>query len=322
MGRWLQQHIAEFDVAHIHGIYRYPPLVAARLARANRIPYVMRPHGSLDPYLLNKPQRRLPKRIHEWLFDFPAINDASAIHFTTKEEKALVAHLNLKAPSAIIPVGLDAKIFNRTDLDGRMRTKFGIGNRPMILFMGRLTPKKGLDISAKAFGRVRAKIPEAAIVVAGPDNEGFRPQVDKWLEDSGIHDAIFPGMVTGDDRIGLLRDADVFVLQSYTENFGISVVEASAAGTPVIISDKVNLWPDIEEYEAGLVTPCDAGAAAQAMLTVLKEKSLRARLSNGGQRLISERYSREIVVNQLKKLYSDLKRDRAKSFGASTQRRL
>jgi glycosyltransferase involved in cell wall biosynthesis len=137
----------------------------------------------------------------------------------------------------------------------------------------------------------------------------MQPRIDRWLDESGVRDAaILPGMIDGDDRIGLLRDADLFVLQSHTENFGISVVEAMAAGTPVVISDQINLWRDVVEYDAGLVTPCDPDLAAEAMLKAMEDKTLRAKLLNGGEKLLSERYSREAVTQQLMSLYRDVAR--------------
>ena len=309
MGKWLAGNIDTFDVVHIHGLYRYPPIAAARIARDRGVPYIMRPYGSLDPYLHNKAERRTFKRIHELFFDFPALNHASAIQYTAEDERRLVQPLGLRAPTTVIPIGLDAKIFDRPDLDGRMRAKLGIGDRPLLLFFGRLAQKKGLDISIKAFARVRAKIPNALFVIAGPDNEGMRPLIERWLDESGVRDAaILPGMIDGDDRIGLLRDADLFVLQSHTENFGISVVEAMAAGTPVVISDQINLWRDVVEYDAGLVTPCDPDLAAEAMLKAMEDKTLRAKLLNGGEKLLSERYSREAVTQQLMSLYRDVAR--------------
>jgi len=309
MGRWLQENISDFDVVHIHGLYRYPPIAAARQARTHDVPYIMRPFGSLDPYLYNKAERRGFKRLHELLFDFPALNSASAIQYTANEEMLLAKPLGLRAPAAIIPIGLDSNIFKRADLDGRMRRSLGIGNRPLVLFFGRLAQKKGLDISIQAFAQVRDKIPDAVFVVAGPDNDGFKPQIEKWLDEAGVRSStIFPGMVTGEDRIALLRDADLFVLQSYTENFGISVVEALAAETAVVISDRINLWPDIAEYNAGLITPCEASLAAEAMLKVLQDRDLRIQMIRGGDRLLKERYSRDAVVRQLLSLYHRVRR--------------
>lgn len=304
LGHWLRKHISEFDVVHIHGIYRYPPIAAARAARRSGVPYIMRTHGTLDPFIFNKAERRKLKRLHEHLFDFPALNGAKFIHFTAEDERRLVEPLGLRARSAIIPVGIDPTPFSVADHDGEMRKRLGINDRPMILFFGRLTPKKGLDISIKAFARVKAKFPDAVFVIAGPDNENFTPNVERWLGESNIRDStILLGMTSGKERIGLLRDADVFVLQSYTENFGISVVEAIAAGTPVVISNNVNLWPDVEHYNAGLVTPCDPEAAAQAIVSVLEKPELRRTLVEGGKRLLDEKYGKKVVTAQLLSLY-------------------
>lgn len=307
MGHWLKRHVGRFDIVHVHGLYRYPPIAAARYARRHNVPYIMRPFGSLDPYLYNKAERRSFKRFHERLFDFPALNNASAIQYTADEEMALTKPLGLRAPAIIIPVGLDADIFDRPDLDGRMRKKLGVGDRPLVLFFGRLAPKKGLDISIRAFARVREQFPDAVFVIAGPDNDGMKPQVEQWLDEAGVRGStILPGMLNGDDRIALLRDADLFVLQSHTENFGISVVEALAAGTAVVISDQVNLSPDVLQYEAGLVTPCNAAEAAEAMTTAMKNADLRRSLALGGKRLLAEKYSREAVTKKLIGLYARL----------------
>ena len=150
--RWLRRSVTVFDIVHIHGLYRFPPTYAASRARRRGIPYIVRPHGSLDPYLLKQSSRSLIlKRLYERLFDFPNLNAAGAIHYTAEEEREHAAPLNLRAPSFVVPNGIDWERYRTLPPRGALRARWGLHHEPVVLFLGRLHFKKGLDLLIPAF---------------------------------------------------------------------------------------------------------------------------------------------------------------------------
>ena len=136
--------------------------------------------------------------------------------------------------------------------------------------LGRINFKKGLDILARAFAQIARNREDLHLVLAGPDSEGYGRKVRRWLADGGaLKKATFTGSLEGEERLAVMQQAELFALPSYTENFGGVVTEAMASRVPVVISDQVNIWPDVLKAGAGLVVPCDAEATAQALRTVV-----------------------------------------------------
>lgn len=305
----LSQDIGSFDIVHCHGIYRFPQIAAGYFARRAGVPYIVRPHGSLDPFVYNQKERKMFKRLFERLFMYKYLNGAAALHFTDREEHERVKFLGLTSPPVIIPNGIDTGIYARDDLKGCFREEYGLENRPIILHLGRLSKQKGLDLLVPAFARLRCEQPDAVLVLAGPDNDGFKASLDRWIAAAGIGDSVrFTGMLRGDAKLAALIDADVFVAPSYFENFGTTVVEAMAAGTPVIVSDQVYIWRDIVEPGGGSVTPCDAEALAAALIDLLADDERRARMAERSVDIARTRFDWDTVIPRLEETYRGLAR--------------
>lgn len=310
LARYLRRAIPEFDVVHVHGLYRFPTTLAAYLSRRHGVPYVIRPHGSLDPYLYARStsgQLRL-KRIYERWLDLPNLNAASAIHYTAEEERERASFLNLRSPSFVIPNGLAWEGYETLPDRGEMRARWGVGDAPLILFLGRLHSKKGLDLLVPAFDMVRRHKPNAQLVIAGPENDSYGQTVRNLVSERGLGSAVhFVGPLYGADVVQAYVDADVFALPSYTENFGMTVVEAMACALPVVISDQVNIHSEVAGARAGLVTRCDAEEVSAALLTVLAAENDRRQVMGGtGRRLVQERYSWPAIVDALSEEYAAL----------------
>jgi glycosyltransferase involved in cell wall biosynthesis len=303
--QWLREKVRDFDVVHIHGLYRFPPTYAAYLARKQGVPYVIRPHGSLDPYLYDKSTRSVwLKRLYERWFDLPNLNGADAIHYTAEDERQRVAPLNLRAPSFVVPNGLDWASFESLPPRGALRTRWGVGDAPLILFLGRLHFKKGLDLLIPAFDTVRKTIPDAQLVVVGPENDDYGQKVRGWVCERNLQDAVhFVGTLEGTDVIQAYVDADVFALPSYTENFGMTVAEAMACALPVVISDQVNIHTEVASAGAGLVTRCDSGEVAVAIKSLLNAPERRRAMGQAGRNLVQHRYSWPAIVDALTREY-------------------
>jgi len=320
LGAALNDDITSFDVVHIHSLYLFHDWVASHVCLKNNIPYIVRPHGTLDPYLYSR--HRFRKRIMEWVFQNKALQGAAAIHFTSNDEQDLAAQYCFGRPGMIVPNGVDLpsdepEIFK--EIFFKKHPKL-VGAR-IVLFFGRINFKKGLDILVNAFEKVKAK--DAVLLVVGPDNEGYGKKVRGWVKNLGIIDrVIFKGLVTGREKWEVLSAADVFVLPSYTENFGISVVEAMGMKIPVVISDKVNIWHEIKAANAGVVVPCDVDSTATAIDSLLMDPALVSIMGENGRHEAEKTFNWETVGAQLEIHYKKLVSSRngsSKVLGVNNQ---
>jgi glycosyltransferase involved in cell wall biosynthesis len=306
---WLKSEIMSFDIIHIHGLYRFPVTAAAWKARKAGVPYLIMPHGSLDPFLYSQSQYNLPlKRIYERLFDIPNLNNSAAIHYTTKEEAKRVAFLRLRAKPVIVPNGIDWESFRLLPQKGSFRWRLGLDEKtPLVLFLGRINFKKGIDVLVPAFSQVIRKHPNARLAFVGPDNEGYGSKVKKWCKDKGIDDKVFFVDHLGPEEVKQAYvDADVFVLPSYTENFGLTVVESMACGCPVIISDRVNIWRQVEQVKAGIVVRLDPMAVAKAIIRLLEDRATAMAIGTRGRKAAEKLYGWPGIVERLISVYRGL----------------
>ncbi|MDO9533587.1 MAG: glycosyltransferase [Deltaproteobacteria bacterium] len=303
LARALRRQIQAVELVHIHSLYLFHGLVAGHYCRRFGVPYLLRPHGTLDPFIHRRHRGR--KRVMEHLFEHKNISGAAALHFTTAEELELAAPFTFGTPGVVVPLGMDLDEFAELPEPGSFRRQHPeIGEKSIILFFGRINFKKGLDILAKAFGVVARRRQDVHLVIAGPDNDGWGARVRTWLAEAGVLDrATFTGMLLGPDRLAVLRDASLFVLPSYSENFGLAVIEAMAVGLPVIISDQVNIWPEVETGGAGRVIPCEATALADQILELLADPDAAAGMGQKGRALVQDRYQWPRIATQLAEAY-------------------
>ena len=307
--KFILNNCTKFNIIHIHGLYRFPPTYAAYVARKQGVPYIIMPHGSLDPYLYKRSTRGsvFLKRFYERMFDLPNLNHASALHFTAEEERKRVSFLGLKSPSFVIPNGLDWKHYEKLPERDGFRAKFGLKEEPVVLFLGRLHFKKGLDLLVQAFDQVHKQYPEAKLVIVGPDNDNYGVQVRLWVHERGLDQSVlFVGHLDATDVIQAYVDADVFVLPSYTENFGMTVVEAMACKLPVVISDQVNIHNEVAESGGGLVTHCDAQEVATAVLELLDDADRRRFMGQQGRAMVKAHYTWPAIVSALTREYEKI----------------
>jgi glycosyltransferase involved in cell wall biosynthesis len=316
----LWKKIREFDVIHIHSLYRIHLPVTAWICRFFRRPYLVKPHGSLDPYLFR--YRRWRKILHEFLFDRSAYANAAAIHYVANEERRLAESTQLikglktkgvVVPSAVVvPEGISIEEFNNSKIKRlateRLVLRFPeLKDKVIILFLGRLNFKKGIDILVPAFAIVKKTISKAHLLFVGPDSDGYSKQINIWLrENDVVAETTFTGMLLGDEKMAAFNISSVFVLPSYTENFGIAIIEAMINGRPVVISNKVNIWREIEEAGAGLVTDCDVEQTAGAILRVLTDTTLSSSLSARGARLAKERFTWPAAAAKMEAVYKNI----------------
>lgn len=270
--RWLRTHAGRFDVLLMNGIWSYPGLVVRAAARRAGVPYGVFAHGALDPWFNRRyPLKRLKKSIY-WPIQHRVLHDAAAVFFTTAIERDL-AKTSFRPSnwnSVVIPYGITDFGHSAEELADQteqfQQRMPALRDRRFLLFLGRIHEKKGCDLLLDAYGRVAGTFPDVDLVIAGPGQAGLQSKLQAQAENLGIANRVhWPGMIRGELKWGALRACDAFVLPSHQENFGISVVEALAAGRPVLISNQVNIWPEVEADGVGFVDD-DTLAGTERML--------------------------------------------------------
>jgi glycosyltransferase involved in cell wall biosynthesis len=319
MMRALRRNVRGFDVVHVHSLYSFPATVAAYYCRRHGVPYILQPHGSLDPSVYYRHRPR--KNVYEALFEKRNLARAAAVHFATEEEMRLVRAWGLQFRGVVVPYGLAAKApFDRDQLRERFAQDWPTTRgKKVILFFGRLSPKKGLDLLSKAYGTLARERPDIHLFLAGPDIEGEGIKVRQWLSEERVLDRVtFAGLLQGDQKLAALASSDLFVLCSYGENFGIAIAEAAAAGLPVVISNKVNIWREFNEARAGLVVNCDVDELARAIATLLDNSELCHELGEAGKKLVAKKFMWPDVVLKMTTVYRDAITKNANLYSTET----
>jgi glycosyltransferase involved in cell wall biosynthesis len=296
---------AGIDIVHIHGVWQQTPHYGAAAARKAGVAYIFRPCGMLDPWCLN--QGRVKKRLFLAVVGRRHLNGAAALHFTTTTEQRLVEPLRLTPPGFVIPNGIDWSEFETPPPRGRFRERYGIGDRPLVVILSRLHPKKGLDLLSPAFASGAPR--EARLALVGPGEDGYVDSLRTEAKRLGVDErVIFTGMVEGAARLEALTDADLFCLPSYQENFGVAVIEALGVGTPVLISDQVNVCDEVRRAEVGVVVPCDGAALAREMSALLSNPSRRAEMGRRARPWIERTFRWDRVAEQIEEMYETVRR--------------
>jgi glycosyltransferase involved in cell wall biosynthesis len=257
---WLKLHARDYDAVIIHGVWQYHSFGAWRALRSTGVPYYVFTHGMLDPWF----KRTYPlKHLKKWLYwpwaDYRVLRDAHAVLFTSEEERlqASRSFWLYRAREQVVAYGTSAPPGNA----GELREHFiaahaELRGRRVLLFLSRIHEKKGCDLLIQAFAGVAAAEADLHLVIAGPDQTGWAARLKSIARDLGVADRIsWPGMLRDEMKWGAFYSAEAFVLPSHQENFGIAVAEALGCGLPVLISDKVNIWREVQSSGAGLVAP-------------------------------------------------------------------
>jgi glycosyltransferase involved in cell wall biosynthesis len=297
----LRQHISNADVVHLHGVW--DPIVwkAAAIARRLRVPYIITPHGMLDPWCLQ--QSRLKKQVALVLTTRRMLSSAASLHLLNEDESRLIEPLNLPTPRRVIPNGVFLEEIEPLPPKGSFYTLHPqLRQQPYVLFISRLHHKKGLDYLAKAFGIVAKKDANVRLVVAGPDG-GEQANFERWVREENVAGRVHVvGPIYGRDKLAALRDATCFCLPSRQEGFSVAITEALGCGVPVVISENCH-FPQVQEVGAGIVTPLDERAIANGLLKVLGDASLRQRMADAGRTLVRTQLTWPAIARQAIEMY-------------------
>jgi len=309
MNRALKRNLKSFDLVYIASIWSYPTTIAAYYSRLYRKPYIVSPRGMLYPATFAK------KWWKKWLYyQFiikRQLRSACIIHYTSEDEaKKTHPFLNLKNRVMIIPNGIELSGFSHLASLPTLKIDIPrLKDKKIILFLGRLTGTKGLDILVKAYAMLRKDMKDAHLVIVGIDEKSYSEKIKKWVHECQMDwstDITFTGMLTGNDKLRAYKSCDIFVLPSYSENFGMTVAEAMACGVPVIISDKVGIYKEIESNKAGIVVEPNAQSLYQAMKLLLENAGLKKEMSINGRRMVEEYYDIDKVADKMITAYQEI----------------
>lgn len=282
---WLRRRMSEYDAIIIHGVWEYQTVAVARIARLSGVPYFVYVHGQLDPWFRRAfPLKHAKKWLYWWLLGHKALRGARGVLFTSEDERQLArGSFGLyRVNDVIANIGIPKPDTTPEARRARFYSKYPeLRRKRLILFMSRIHPKKGLDLLIDAFAEIAEWDSTLHIVVAGPDHHNMVRGLERRATTLGVAGRItWTGMLEGEDRWDAYATAEVFCLPSHSENFGLVVVEALAFGVPVLISNKVNIWREIQAGGAGLVA-ADTVAGVRSLLRhwITLEDDARARMS-------------------------------------------
>ena len=311
LANWLRKRTRDYDRVLVNGLWQYPGFTAWRQFRRSPTPYYVFPHGMLDPWF----KRTFPlKHLKKWCYwpwaEYRVLRDAAAVIFTSEQERieARKSFWLYRCRERVSPLGLAAP----APVSSRTRALFlnrypQIQNTRMLLFLGRLHPKKGCGMLLEALPRSPDVETPVSLVLAGPDQVGWERHLRARATQLGAaSQVIFAGMLTGDMKQSALANADALILPSHQENFGMAVVEALAAGLPVLISDRVNIWREIDSDNAGYVASDDLTGTTRLIerwmaTPVAERETMRA----NARKCFATRFEIQLAVQSLLQILNE-----------------
>lgn len=305
--RWLRKHAAEYDLVHVHALFSFASLAGARAALGSHVPYIIRPLGVLNRWGM-KNRRRWTKALSFRMLELPLLKRAAAVHYTSRMELEDAARFGLGNRQAVIPLGIDLAPFDTLPPASMFaRAHPEVAATRNVLFLSRVDVKKGLDLLIAAFGLIAPKHADLRLIICGEGDPLLLAALRQQAEVLGLTGRItWAGQVWGEMRLAAFAAAQVFVLPSHSENFGIALLEAMAAGLPCISTDQVALAADATRVPAVMIAKQDPPRLAQAIEELLASETRRQQLSQAARRLAREDYSLEAMGRNLFRLYQDV----------------
>jgi glycosyltransferase involved in cell wall biosynthesis len=296
--RWINARVRDYDLVHIHALFSFTSAVAARGGGRAGVPYVIEPLGTLNAYGLTQ-RRPLIKRLSLRFIEGPLLRDAAAVRFTSRDEALQARRLGIPLREALIPLGIGT--------GAAPSPRAGPAATPRLLFLSRLDPKKNLEGLIDALAIARSEWPGVHLVVAGDGEPGYIASLKSRAQRAGVLDRIrWAGYIEGEAKARAFADADVFVLPSFSENFGLAVVEALAAGVPCVLGEGVGITAEVVRAEAGVGTGTDAQSIASGLRRIIRGDEQWRAMSANAQRLARESFSLDAMGTSLSQLYAGI----------------
>lgn len=297
---YIDKTLKDFDIIHIHEYRTLQNVIVYHYANKYGIPYILQPHGSL-PRIITKQGL---KSIYDELWGYKLLRNASKIIALTQPEAEQCKNLGITSNKIeIIPNGIDLNEFNDLPIKGEFKKKHSINNKDkIILFLGRINAIKGVGMLVKAHAKLLKQIKDVKLVIVGPD-DGYLSKLKQLITDLKIGgNVIITGPLYGRNKLEAYVDAELYVLPSIYEIFAITVLEAMACGTPVIVTDRCGIANIIGE-QAGIVVPCNEDALGEAILNILGDVEKRQEYGYKGKLLARENFNWDKISKQIEVVY-------------------
>lgn len=296
MTHWLRQEVRNYDLVHIHALFSFASIAAGFAARRAGVPFLFRPFGVLNRYGITQRRPFLKKLSLRWV-EGPLLTDAAAIHFTSKDEAEQAAILGIPFHSVILPLGLEA-----------MRLPApAVGVAPTILYLSRLNPVKNLESLLQAWASLAARFKEWRLVIAGSGEAAYRDQLLALASSLALGDQVqWLDHVSGDQKAQLLADAAIFVLPSFSENFGLAAAEALLAGKACLLTPGVAISADASAAQAAVIAGPDSASMADALEALMTSPERRQELSIHALKYAGEELSTQRMGRRLVELYEGI----------------
>ena len=305
--RFLDSETGRFDLVHVHEIWNYGGYAATRAARNCGKPYVVSVHGELHEWPLS--QKRAKKWVYYNAVQRRLLQSADAIHALGKAEAERIAALGIGAPVFVVPNGVPPELPRQADAadPSRLLRRWPqLAGKRVALFLGRLHAKKGLDVLARAFAEVADESQAAALLVAGPDEDGSGASAAAYLDSAGLSErAVFTGMLTGQDKLAAFAVSHVFALPSHSEGQSVAPLEAMAARLPIVLSEGCN-FPEAADAGAGYVVANGVAPLANTLRELLADDALSSRMGANARRMIEERHTWPVVAADMADAYRNV----------------
>ena len=301
----IKKEISRFDIIHLHEYYTFQNIVTHYYAKKYHIPYVLSVHGSLCPTA--RKQKAPCKQVFTYFLGRYILRDVSIAIVLSKEEKKQLLLMGLESDKVrVIPNGVNLLEFADPPKKGTFREKYFIGNgERIILFLGRITREKGLDLLVSAFSKLVEQLRGLRLVIAGPSDLDYLVSLKKLIVSKKIEDnVLFTGLLVGKEKLSVYVDADVFVLSSHFEGLSFTVLEACASGVPVVITHHCNI-PEVADYKAGFVVGRNEEEIRNAVFTILSDERIKRELGSNGRKMVRQKFTLSKTVKQLEELYRE-----------------
>lgn len=299
--QWMTRVVTDFDLVEIHTVFSAFTWRAARICANAGIPYLVRPHGSLDPFDLRK--HALLKRVVGPMLVRPVLARAARVMLTAPLEAERIVTYGATVAREVVPLPVTLNLPPGDRNRFRSRHKIP-SDATVVLFLSRIDYKKGLDVLIPAVGRLVPVFRGLHLVLAGSGEEAFERQVRRWVQEHALAGCtVMPGFLSGQDKADALAAADIFALPSRNENFGIVNVEAMHAGLPLVISDQVYISREIQAGGAGIVCQPNEGSVFDALRQLLDGSTDRAAMGRAGRELVRTRFHPEVATQTLLTVY-------------------
>lgn len=302
---WLWKNIGHYDVVHIHALFSFASTGASLIARYKKVPYIIRPLGTLNKYGL-KNRRPFSKRWSMFFIEKGILENAAGIHCTSDKEKADIDELSPGLAITVLP--LAASPVPVMDRGIAVKQFPMLADKRWLIFMSRLDPVKNIELLLHAFKLSVAELPvDMLLLIAGEGSEAYRRILVNLAEQLDIADrVVWAGHLQGDVKAAALGGAELFILPSQSENFAIAAVEAMSAGVPCALSRGVAIAQAASEAGAAVILDIDATVFAAQIVHLIDDLDLRKKLSENAMKFASAHYSIEIMGESLKQLYDNI----------------